>query len=176
MKSACSRSIRPTGGLGFAVLEGPNQLLDWGVKQAEEGDKNAKCVGIVQELIDRYRPHVLVLENPTGKSSRRCERVQELLQAVRQAARQKGVKGIGGDALARPASVRAEERHGCRGHRRPLPGAGSTAAQASHAHHERALCDAGFRCDGVAMTYFYFRNRKRLGEERKAIRAALGSV
>ena len=66
-------------GFGFAVLEGPSQLLDC-VRQAEEGDKNAKCVAIVRELIDRYRPHVLVVENAARKSSRRCERVHKLLQ------------------------------------------------------------------------------------------------
>ena len=31
-----------------------------------------------------------------------------------------------------------------------------------------------FDAAAFAMTFFYFRNRKRLGEERKAIRAALG--
>ena len=67
-------------GLGFAILEGPHRLLDWGVRQAEEGDKNAKCVAIVRELIDRYRPHVLVVENAARKSSRRCDWVHKLLQ------------------------------------------------------------------------------------------------
>jgi hypothetical protein len=55
-----------TRGLGFAILEGPNQMIDWGVKQAE-GDKNGECVRIVKELIDQYRPHVLVLRTSPEK-------------------------------------------------------------------------------------------------------------
>jgi Holliday junction resolvasome RuvABC endonuclease subunit len=161
-------------GLGFAVMEGPSELLDWGVKQAEDGDKNAKCVGIVKDLIDRYRPHVLVLENSTGKNSRRCERVQELLQAVRQAARQKGVKVLEEttervqkafvpkkDTIAAAIAGRFPELAA----RLPKPRTLTTSE-----HSAMPVFDAM----AFAMTYFYFRNRKRLGEERKAMREALG--
>jgi hypothetical protein len=77
-------------GLGFVVLEGPERLVDWGIKKTAE-DKNAECVKMVAELIDRYRPHVLVIEDSAGKSSRRRARVRELLDAIRQLAREKRI-------------------------------------------------------------------------------------
>ena len=80
-----------TRGLGFAVLEGPYRVLDWGVKEAT-GNKDAKCVEIVLGLIDHYRPHVLVLENTAAEGSLRRARVRGLLEAIRNATRQKGVK------------------------------------------------------------------------------------
>ena len=125
-------------GLGFAVLEGPSQLLDC-VRQAEEGDKNAKCVAIVRELIDRYRPHVLVVENATRKSSRRCERVHKLFQTIRETARQKGVKVLE-ETTERVQRAFVPKKDTV---------AASTAAQAAHAHHERTIGNAGFRRDGV---------------------------
>jgi len=68
-----------TRGCGFAVLEAPAQLVDWGVKTTK-GDKNAQCVRLIGEVIKRYRPDVLVVEDCTAKGSRRCSRVQELIQ------------------------------------------------------------------------------------------------
>src|SRR5712692_4941825 len=84
-----------TKGLGFAVLEGPERLIDWGIKQAagETDDaKNTECAKIVAELIDRYRPRILALEDAAADDSRRCERVEKLLAAIRQLAREKRVK------------------------------------------------------------------------------------
>src|SRR5207244_2657890 len=78
-------------GLGFAVLEGPDQLLDWGMKQAT-GDKNTECAKIVKQLIDQYRPHALAIENCTGDGSRRSQRVRALLEMIRAEARTSGVK------------------------------------------------------------------------------------
>src|SRR5260370_33776449 len=84
-----------TKGIGFAVLEGPERLIDWGIKQAEgetDDAKNAECAKILAELIDRYRPRILALEDAATDDSRRCERVEKLLAAIRQLAREKRVK------------------------------------------------------------------------------------
>ncbi len=160
-------------GLGFAILEGPHRLVDWGIKKAT-GDKNIECVRIVKDLIDYYLPHVLVLENSAGKRSRRCARVQELLRAVREATRQKGVKVMD----LTPDSVR----------RAFLPKKDIVAAAIAGRFPELAprlprprKCGDSehsampvFDATAFAVTFFYFRNRKRLCEERKAIRAVLG--
>ncbi len=69
---------------------GPERLVDWGIKKTAE-DKNAECVKMMAELIDRYRPHVLVLEDSAGKSSRRRARVRELLDEIRQLARERRI-------------------------------------------------------------------------------------
>lgn len=71
-----------TRGFGYAVLEGPTSLLDWGVKGARGGRKNAQSLQRVRELFAFYRPDVLVLEDYEGQGSRRAKRIQQLIDAV----------------------------------------------------------------------------------------------
>lgn len=74
--------IDPTSkGFGFAVLEGPDRLIDWGVKEVRD-NSNDRCINKVQELIDLYQPDAIILEDFTGKGSRRCPRVQELMKGI----------------------------------------------------------------------------------------------
>lgn len=75
-------SIDPTSrGFGFAMLEGPDQLIDWGLRQARR-NKNAGCLKLVKELIERYRPDVLAVEDCTRKVCRRCARVRKLIERI----------------------------------------------------------------------------------------------
>lgn len=78
-------------GFGFAVLEGPERLIDYEVKKVR-GDKNSACLKRVNDLIGRYQPDVIVLGNPTGKGSRRVLRVQELTQEILKLASSKRIK------------------------------------------------------------------------------------
>jgi len=160
-----------TRGLGYAILEGPHRLLDWGVKQAPD-DKNAECVRIVKELIEQYRPHVLVLENVEGSDSRRRTRVRELLQAIRETARQKGVKVMEEtpervrtaftpkkDMIAAALAGRFPELAS----RLPKP---RTLTMPEHS------AMPVFDATAFAMTFFHFRERKQRLEEWKTIRSA----
>jgi Holliday junction resolvasome RuvABC endonuclease subunit len=70
-----------TRGFGFAVLEGPDQLIDWGVKETKK-NKNAISLKLIEDLIDRYLPRVIVVEDYAGKGSRRCRRVCELIEDI----------------------------------------------------------------------------------------------
>ena len=70
-----------TRGFGFAVLEGAEMLIDWGVKETRE-DKNENSLNLISDLIDRYQQDVLVTENCKGKDSRRCHRVQGLTEDI----------------------------------------------------------------------------------------------
>jgi len=70
-----------TRGLGFAVLEGKANLIDWGVKSAD-GDKNARSVKSVEGMIAFYQPEVLVMEDHSAKGSRRSPRIRELGQQI----------------------------------------------------------------------------------------------
>jgi Predicted endonuclease involved in recombination (possible Holliday junction resolvase in Mycoplasmas and B. subtilis) len=70
-----------TRGFGFAVLEGPDRLIDWGVKDTKL-DKNRRALELIANLIEQYEPGVVVLENYAGKGSRRCERVAELIEKI----------------------------------------------------------------------------------------------
>lgn len=75
-------AIDPTSrGFGFVVLEGPDRLVDWAVVEIRK-NKEDKCLQRMVDLIARYRPDVLALEDPKGRGSRRCSRVQKLLGRV----------------------------------------------------------------------------------------------
>jgi Holliday junction resolvasome RuvABC endonuclease subunit len=80
-----------TRGFGFTVFEGPNLLIDWGVKETKT-NKNAKTLKLVDELIERYQPSVVVVEDYEGKGSRRCDRVGELINDISKLASQKKVR------------------------------------------------------------------------------------
>ena len=71
-------------GFGFVVLEGKDDLIDWGLKiwRLQAGNRNTWCLKQAGRLIDQYQPAVVVLENITGKRSRRGLRVQELIRKM----------------------------------------------------------------------------------------------
>lgn len=68
-------------GVGFAVLEGPECLIDWGLRTTGRAD-NAKAARVIEKLIDRFRPDGLALEDWDSAGSRRCGRVQKLLDRI----------------------------------------------------------------------------------------------
>src|SRR5437867_10684664 len=80
-----------TRGFGFAILEGPERLIDWGVKETKS-DKNNRSLRLISELIEQYEPSVLVLEDYVGKGSRRCRRVAELIEEIRELAVKRKLK------------------------------------------------------------------------------------
>lgn len=70
-----------TKGFGFAVLEGPDKLVEWGTKEVN-GSKNGACINEIEEIIRLYQPTVIVVENCDSKHSRRSERVRELIANI----------------------------------------------------------------------------------------------
>ena len=68
-------------GVGFAVLEGPDRLIVWGLRTTVRAD-NAKSARVIDKLVDRFRPDVLALEDWESAGSRRCVRVKILLDRV----------------------------------------------------------------------------------------------
>lgn len=75
-------AISPSSsGFGFAVLEGEQTLVDWRVRHVE-ADKNARCVEKVKELLVHYRPDVMVLQDHSGKDSRRSVRIRTLSRQI----------------------------------------------------------------------------------------------
>jgi Holliday junction resolvasome RuvABC endonuclease subunit len=73
---AIAPSIR---GFGFAVIEGRDTLVDWGVKTVQ-GNKNANSLRKVEELIAHYQPGVLVLQDT--ENSRRSARIKALSRKI----------------------------------------------------------------------------------------------
>jgi hypothetical protein len=84
-------TIDPTHrGFGYVMFEGPNRLIDWGVRQVQ-GPKNKASVAAAGELIDRYRPQVMVLEDVAAKGCRRRRRVLELIETMDRYGRERGL-------------------------------------------------------------------------------------
>jgi hypothetical protein len=79
-----------TKGFGYALLETPYRLVDWDMAHIE-GEKNSGAALRFEELLDQYRPDVVVLEDPAAPGSRRRPRVQKLLGQLRDIARERGI-------------------------------------------------------------------------------------
>ena len=78
-------------GFGFAILEGSQRLIDWGVKETKT-DKKRRTLKLIGELIEWYRPGVVVLEDTSAEASRRCSRVDSLIEAIVKVAQKNNVK------------------------------------------------------------------------------------
>jgi len=68
-------------GVGFAVVEEGVGLVDWGLRITGRPD-NQRAVEIIAEMIDRFKPDLLALEDWKAAGSRRCERVEILLNLI----------------------------------------------------------------------------------------------
>lgn len=76
-------------GAGFAVLEWPLALVDWGSRNVRT-EKQAKTMDFVAKLIDHYQPNVIIVEACNVKTSRRSKWVKTTIgQIVRYASRRK---------------------------------------------------------------------------------------
>ena len=88
MKNIRPKNIRVLGiapssyGCGFAVMEGDSMLVDWGVKAVKDGDKNARCLSHVGNLIAHYQPNVIAIEDTRAKGSRRSLRIRALIEEI----------------------------------------------------------------------------------------------
>ena len=82
-------------GVGFAVLERPVGLVDWGWREIREmmtSDKNRATLQRVHELLDRFAPDVLVVEDCAANDSRRGRRVKQLARRLEKLAGEKGIE------------------------------------------------------------------------------------
>ncbi len=105
-------AVDPTHrGFGFAILESPDRLVDWGVKTVR-GDKQAGCLRKIRELLQLYQPTVVVLEDCARRGSRRCPRVRRLIERIRATVTKSGVKArLVSTARVRKAFAPASTKH-----------------------------------------------------------------
>jgi RNase H-fold protein (predicted Holliday junction resolvase) len=99
-----------TRGFGYALFEGPRRLVDWGTKDIRS-DKHAAALQKVEELIRRYEPAALVVEDCGHRRSRRNLRVRRLTKHMLALARRSGIKG---HALPLVAAYQQFSKHGAR--------------------------------------------------------------
>ncbi|TAM80982.1 MAG: hypothetical protein EPN47_13945 [Acidobacteria bacterium] len=64
-------------GFGFAVLDGPGALVDWGLKRAKG---KGKYLERATALIRRYQPEVLVVERTSDQGCRRRGRALRVIR------------------------------------------------------------------------------------------------
>jgi Holliday junction resolvasome RuvABC endonuclease subunit len=90
-------------GFGYAVFEGPATLVDWGTKDIRQ-DKERVALHKIEELVRRYRPTGVVVEDCAHRKSRRNTRVRQLTERILAATRE---FGVGGRSLSLAAIHRA---------------------------------------------------------------------
>lgn len=76
-------SIYPfSRGFAFVLFEGPNNPFDWGVKDIKEKHRNEKTLDAIKELIDRYNPDAIIIEETGVGGARRSSRVRKLYRSL----------------------------------------------------------------------------------------------
>jgi len=80
-----------TRGFAFVLFQGKHSLIDWGIKEIRGTEKNSGTMQAIRRLIDRCAPSELVLEDVTGKASRRAERIRALHQSITGLAEVRGI-------------------------------------------------------------------------------------
>jgi hypothetical protein len=79
IRSELVLALRPFArGYGFVVFEGPLSPIDWGTKEVRGGNRNTRSLASAQDLMDRIRPDVLVLEDLDDGHARRSSRIRRL--------------------------------------------------------------------------------------------------
>jgi hypothetical protein len=79
-----------TKGFGYAVLELPFRLVEWGFARITD-DKHADAILAFEKLLTRFRPDAVVLEDAEAPGSRRQPRVRRLIDALVKLARERGI-------------------------------------------------------------------------------------
>lgn len=86
---ACS--IDPTSrGFAFAIMEGPQDLVDWGVAESRIATRR-RGERKLREIFAHYKPEVLVLEKPTGHGTRRSRHALKLMEVASNLAKARGM-------------------------------------------------------------------------------------
>jgi len=78
-------------GFGYAVFELPFQLVEFGFAPVE-GEKHAGAVAKCRDLLDRFRPDALVIEDAAAPGARRYPRVRRLLESLSTLAEGRGIQ------------------------------------------------------------------------------------
>ena len=96
-------------GFAFAVLEGPERLIDWGGRQVQRDV--SVFLEKLKRVIERYRPDALVLEEPAG--SRRGTRGREWLAWAEElgSERRLGLHAVSSEEFRRRVPLLRKSRH-----------------------------------------------------------------
>lgn len=78
---------------GFVVFEGPDKLLDWGVKSyaPQYGPLGETASRRISSLLELHRPSLMVLRLPSNRLMRRNNRIKTVLRTLRKEGRRQSV-------------------------------------------------------------------------------------
>jgi hypothetical protein len=69
-------------GFGYVLFEGPESPYDWGVREIREKHRIAKTLDALKNLIDRYRPEAIVIEDTNDRKLRPSSRIRKLYRTL----------------------------------------------------------------------------------------------
>ncbi len=78
-------------GFGWALFEGPLAPFDWGTADIRT-DKNASALARVEELLDKYQPQIIALEEFEEEPAHRSARVRRLYRSIIARAERRGIE------------------------------------------------------------------------------------
>jgi hypothetical protein len=82
-------AIDPTPrGIAYVLFE-RGELLDWGHRRCGRSDRDA--ISFVESLTARYGAELIVVEDASAPGSKRCQRIRQLLRALGETLRQRGL-------------------------------------------------------------------------------------
>ena len=85
-------AVHPTTyGFGWVLFEGPQSPVDWGLAGKGRRD-NAQLMHRFEQLLNKYEPRVLVLEEFESAVSKRASRIQRLCRAMIHLAAERGLE------------------------------------------------------------------------------------
>jgi hypothetical protein len=70
-----------TQGMAYMLFEGPLSLVDWGKTAVSGAMKNDRCTDTARNLVERYVPDVIILEDTSRRASKRSVRIRMLNRA-----------------------------------------------------------------------------------------------
>src|SRR5260370_19029757 len=77
-------------GFAFVLFEGPLAPLAWRIFEAR-GGKQETIVTRLSSLFERYKPHVVVLQNMSPEETHRPQRIRHFNEAIAKLAEQYGL-------------------------------------------------------------------------------------
>ncbi|MGZ5799588.1 MAG: hypothetical protein ACXWJZ_03050 [Burkholderiaceae bacterium] len=78
-------------GLAYVLFTAPLSPHDWGTKEIRGTTKHANGVRAAKQLIERFHPDIVVLEDASTRSSRRFPRIRALYRAIARHAAQEEI-------------------------------------------------------------------------------------
>lgn len=78
-------------GLAFCLFDAPGSLHDWGIKHVAWRGRHEATLGVVQQLIGRLAPDVIVIEDTSAARTRRTGRICALYREIEAIADKHGI-------------------------------------------------------------------------------------